>query len=157
MGHRGRDRKVVGFTTTYSISAYHHWCCEFKSRGTLGSVASLLAATLHQGNRDRNHKLWIIVSTERYILHAYHHWCCEFKSRSGQGIQHYVIKFVSDLRLFTRGLYDSICNHDLGNLVRLSTVNIMYHFPPPYSSSFNLSIDFFADIVISVSSIVIKS
>ena len=38
-------------------------------KGTLGSVASLLAATLHQGNRDRNHKLWIIVSTERYILH----------------------------------------------------------------------------------------
>ena len=45
----GRDRMVVGFTTTYAISAYHHWCCEF-----------------------------------------------EF--RSGQGVQHYVIKFVSDLR-----------------------------------------------------------
>ena len=28
----------------------------------------------------------------------YHHWCCEFESRSGQGVQHYVIKFVSDLR-----------------------------------------------------------
>jgi len=23
------DRMVVGFTTTYAISAYHHWCCEF--------------------------------------------------------------------------------------------------------------------------------
>jgi len=23
-GRRGRDRKVVGFTTTYPISAYHH-------------------------------------------------------------------------------------------------------------------------------------
>ena len=23
-GHRGRDRMVVGFTTTYAISAYHH-------------------------------------------------------------------------------------------------------------------------------------
>ena len=23
---------VVGFTTTCAISAYHHWCCEFKSR-----------------------------------------------------------------------------------------------------------------------------
>jgi len=23
---RGRDRMVVGFTTTYAISAYHHWC-----------------------------------------------------------------------------------------------------------------------------------
>jgi len=45
----GRDRMVVGFTTTYAISAYHHWC-----------------------------------------------W--EFESRSGRGVQHYVIKFVSDLR-----------------------------------------------------------
>jgi hypothetical protein len=35
--------------------------------GTLGSVASLLAATLYQGNPDRNHKLWNIVSTERDI------------------------------------------------------------------------------------------
>jgi len=31
-GRRGRDRIVVGFTTTYAISAYHHWCCEFESR-----------------------------------------------------------------------------------------------------------------------------
>ena len=23
---------VVGFTTTYAISAYHHRCCEFESR-----------------------------------------------------------------------------------------------------------------------------
>jgi hypothetical protein len=25
-GRRGRDPMVVGFTTTYAISAYHHWC-----------------------------------------------------------------------------------------------------------------------------------
>jgi len=31
-------------------------------RGTLGSVASLLATTLYQGNPDRNHKLWNILS-----------------------------------------------------------------------------------------------
>jgi hypothetical protein len=24
LGRRGRDRMVVGFTTTYAISAYHH-------------------------------------------------------------------------------------------------------------------------------------
>jgi len=29
---RGRDRMRVGYTTTYAISAYHHWCCEFESR-----------------------------------------------------------------------------------------------------------------------------
>jgi hypothetical protein len=41
-----------------------------KPRGTLGSVAFLLAATLYQGNPDKNHTLWNIVSTERYILHV---------------------------------------------------------------------------------------
>ena len=38
-------------------------------RGTLCPVASLLAATLYQGNPDRNYKLSNIVSTGRYILH----------------------------------------------------------------------------------------
>ena len=27
----GRDCMVVGYTTTYSTSSYHHWCCEFES------------------------------------------------------------------------------------------------------------------------------
>jgi hypothetical protein len=31
-GSRGRDRTVVGFTTTYAISTYYHWCCEFESQ-----------------------------------------------------------------------------------------------------------------------------
>jgi len=31
-GRHGRDRMVVGFTTTYAISIYHHWCCDFESR-----------------------------------------------------------------------------------------------------------------------------
>ena len=34
-------------------------------KGTLGSVASLSAATLYQGNPYRNHKLWNVVSSER--------------------------------------------------------------------------------------------
>jgi len=29
---RGRYRMVVGFTTTFAISAYHHLNCEFQSR-----------------------------------------------------------------------------------------------------------------------------
>jgi hypothetical protein len=37
--------------------------------GILGSVASLLVGTLYQGNLEKNHKLYNIVSTERYILH----------------------------------------------------------------------------------------
>ena len=31
-GRHGCDHMVVGFTTTYAISAYQHWCCEFESR-----------------------------------------------------------------------------------------------------------------------------
>ena len=31
-GRRARDRMVVEFITTYAISAYHHWSCEFESR-----------------------------------------------------------------------------------------------------------------------------
>jgi hypothetical protein len=39
-------------------------------KGTHGSVASLLAATLYQGNHDRNHKLWNIVSSGIYTPFA---------------------------------------------------------------------------------------
>jgi hypothetical protein len=42
----------------------------------------------------------VVGFTTTYAISAYHHWCCEFESRSGRGIQHYVIKFVSDLRQF---------------------------------------------------------
>jgi len=31
-----RDRMVVGFTTTYAISAHHHWCCEFECQSGRG-------------------------------------------------------------------------------------------------------------------------
>jgi len=39
---------------------------------------------------------WIY--TYLYAIGAYHHLCWEFKSWSGRGVQHYVIKFVSDLQ-----------------------------------------------------------
>ena len=42
-----------------------------KTTGTVGLVASLLAATLYQGSHDRDHKFWDIVSTERYIFIPY--------------------------------------------------------------------------------------
>ena len=35
----GRDRMVVGFTTTYAISVWQHWSCEFESRS--GEVYSI--------------------------------------------------------------------------------------------------------------------
>jgi hypothetical protein len=52
---------------------------------TLGSVASLLAATLYQGHPDRNHKLWNIISSERYILHIQVLLeCCYIEMESSQ-------------------------------------------------------------------------
>jgi hypothetical protein len=53
----GVDRKIVKVMTSTL------------PRKTLGSVVSLLAATLYQGNPDRNRKLWNIVVIERYILY----------------------------------------------------------------------------------------
>ena len=39
----------------------------------------------------------VVGFTITYAISAYNHRCCEFESRSGRGVQHYVIKFVSDL------------------------------------------------------------
>ena len=43
----------------------------------------------------RIHRM-VVGFTTTYAISAYHHWCCEFESRSGRGVQHYVLKFVSD-------------------------------------------------------------
>jgi hypothetical protein len=40
----------------------------------------------------------VVGFTTTYAISAYHHWCREFESQSGGGVQHYVIKFVSDLQ-----------------------------------------------------------
>ena len=56
-------------------------------RETLGTVASLLAATLYQGNPDRNNKLWNIVSTDIYTLTKVHDGKIE--------IIFFVVKFLS--------------------------------------------------------------
>jgi hypothetical protein len=39
----------------------------------------------------------VVGFTTTYAINAHHHWC-EFESRSGWGVQHYLIKFFSDLR-----------------------------------------------------------
>jgi len=52
--------------------------------------------SLERGRRGRDHM--VVGVTTTYAISAYHHRCCEFESRSGRGVQHYVIKLVSDLR-----------------------------------------------------------
>ena len=55
-----------------------------------GRVGILLTC---ERRRDRT----VVRYTTTYVICAYHHWSCEFESCSGRGIQHYVIKFDSDL------------------------------------------------------------
>ena len=48
-GRRGRDRMVVGFTTTYAICAFHHWYCEFEPRSWRGVLNTTLWNQVRQG------------------------------------------------------------------------------------------------------------
>jgi hypothetical protein len=76
-----------------------------------------------------------------YPISSYHHWCCEFESRSGRGVQHYVIKFVSDLRQvggFLRNLrfpppIKLTATHDIAEIllkVALSTTTLTHNLKP---------------------------
>jgi len=40
----------------------------------------------------------IVGFTTTYKISAYHPWWCEFESLSGRGVQHFVLKFITDLR-----------------------------------------------------------
>ena len=68
------------------------------------------ATSSDKGHRSRDGMLVAFTTTN--AISAYHHWCFEFKSWSGRGVEHYVIKFVSDLR-------------QVGGIVRV------IRFPPP--------------------------
>jgi hypothetical protein len=72
-------------------------------------ISSVLGGKFYSTSADCNKLSWstgenhgrdrmVVEFTITYAISAYHHWCCEFESRSGRGVQHYVIKFVSDLR-----------------------------------------------------------
>ena len=62
----------------------------------------------------------VVRFTTTYVIGAYHHWCFKFKSGSGRGVQHYVIKFVSD-RWFSPGTPVSSTNktdrHDIAEIL----------------------------------------
>ena len=51
MGCRGRDRMVVGFTTTYAISAYHHKSCVFEDHSWQGELDTTLCNNVYS---DKN-------------------------------------------------------------------------------------------------------
>ena len=47
-GCHGRDHMVVGFITTYAITAYHHYHCAFKSFSWRGILDTTLCDTVCQ-------------------------------------------------------------------------------------------------------------
>jgi hypothetical protein len=51
---------------------------------------------IHRGRHGHDHMAVGLTTT--YAMRTYQDRCCEFKSRSGLVLQHYEIKFVSDLR-----------------------------------------------------------
>jgi hypothetical protein len=86
-----------GIKTRYIPNLGHIKCC--KPLSTIFQVWSVFFYLLTQWSllqRGRRGREQMVVGT--FAISAYHNWCCKFESRSGQSVQHYVIKFVSDLR-----------------------------------------------------------
>jgi hypothetical protein len=73
---------------------------------TIGSLASLFAATFYQGHPDMKDNLWNIISTERYIIPIMLQVlleCCYISMESSLW-ENWVISFCSKV-LFSTGLY----------------------------------------------------
>ena len=54
--------------------------------------------TVQKSGGRRGRDRMIVRFTTTYAIGAYHHCCYELEFHSGRDVQHYVIKFVSDLR-----------------------------------------------------------
>ena len=71
----------------------------------------------------------VVGFTTTYAVGAYHHWYCEFESRSGRGVQHYVLKFVSDFRQISDFLWfirfppPIIDRHDISEICLKAALN----------------------------------
>jgi hypothetical protein len=60
-------RGCCGFTTTYAITAYHHWCCEFESRS--GQWWKMLKVALNTNKQTKN-KQYNMTTFTGYINNA---------------------------------------------------------------------------------------
>ena len=83
-----------------NIKLVNRWKYTVNLYQYLYSITRLIIYVLYListgGRRDRDRM--VVGFTTTYAIIACHHWCCEFESRSGRGVQHYMIKLVSDLR-----------------------------------------------------------
>ena len=84
------------FPRFYSNSCCFNFCplllCQ---RQNINNWCIQLVCITFRGRRGRVRMVVGFATT--YAISTYHHWC-EIESRSRRGVQHYVIKFVSDLR-----------------------------------------------------------
>jgi hypothetical protein len=82
----------VSINITWSTGSFkaHIWYSIFLSLAS-STFTNNVYTQLHSGVVVGSYGSWIY----NYLCN---HWCCEFESQSGRGVQHYVIKFVSDLR-----------------------------------------------------------
>ena len=85
--------------------------------------------SISRGGRWRRCRDRLVVGfITTYAISAYHHWCCELESRSGLGVQHYVIKFVSNLWQvggFLRVLTNKIGRHNITVILLKVALNII--------------------------------
>jgi hypothetical protein len=125
-GRGGRDRMVVGFTTIYASSAYHHWC-EFESRSGRG-VQHYVSNLLQVGGFLR-----ILRFSERElsISSSTCWWSTQFTSLSSYQRARYFTTFWPNLYLF--GLFVWWCLAPL-SIVLSHWINI-----PLVHMSLNLS------------------
>ena len=74
----------------------------------------------------RGHYRMAFAVTTTYAINAYHPSFCEFESRSGRGVQHYMIKYVSDLR-HVGGFVESGVKHHQTNKQANVTTKLEIH------------------------------
>jgi hypothetical protein len=124
-------------TSTYSI-------------GTIGSVASLLVATLYQGNHDMNHKYGNIGSIKSYMLHIQVLLeCCyiQMESLQWENWNHLFCSKISTLNSphcqFPCVGHVSFCSLSFGCcIVRFPSIYTAFDYP---LGVFNLLLELFID------------
>ena len=63
----------------------------------------------------------LITLNQRNVQLPIQSWCCEFEYRSGRGVQHYVIKFVSDRSVVSSA--NKTDSHDLTEILLKVVLN----------------------------------
>jgi hypothetical protein len=93
------SKSIVTYTHFKHGEWYQTYYAQRISETKQFCIHDLLSVDLliYLGDRHSRDRM-VVGFTTTYAISAYHHWCCEFESRSGRGVEHYVIKFVSDLR-----------------------------------------------------------